>query len=497
MRIQDLENRTGLERPTIRFYEREGLIHPKRQENGYREYSDTEVDQLMKIKLLRQLGMSVEKIRALQQGSADFASAMEEQIRVLTDRIEHNIRAREVCRVIRSDGADYQTMDAEHYLKLLESIPEGPPLVRKNFQENLPKEIHPWRRYFARTIDYALFGAVVDFILFVVFRIRPLPDEFLQTLLVIVSAALFIPVEALMLNKWGTTPGKLAMGIRLESIQGGFLSYSEAYHRTVRVWKSGMGFCIPVIELIANQICYCKLTGRAIFRWQRYNEIDPPAEMDWDEETEFIYSSREGKEKAALASVLVVCLLLGGISILDMVKPKYRGDLTIAEFASNYNFYYSVYDSDVVTRSERLQPDGKWYTESDQYVTIYVNGQPEVPEQTFSYETDNGYLTGIHYENSWSDFFYINPVPNQCKIAAITILMSQEGNGLKELYDFGERLDSVDFTKGGSFIYGGMELRWSIEKENCISVDGRNLVSEDENRESSVSTVFDIIINPT
>jgi len=34
MKIQELERMTGLERPSIRFYEKEGLLNPKRLENG-------------------------------------------------------------------------------------------------------------------------------------------------------------------------------------------------------------------------------------------------------------------------------------------------------------------------------------------------------------------------------------------------------------------------------------------------------------------------------
>ena len=49
MKIQDLECRTGLERATIRYYEREGLLNPKRLENGYREYSVEDAIQLQKI----------------------------------------------------------------------------------------------------------------------------------------------------------------------------------------------------------------------------------------------------------------------------------------------------------------------------------------------------------------------------------------------------------------------------------------------------------------
>lgn len=215
--------------------------------------------------------------------------------------------------------------------------------------------------------------------------------------------------------------------------------------------------------------------------------------MPWDEQSELTYTDWGGKRFAALAAVLAIWMVVTPICVVDMAKPKYRGDLTIAQFAENYNFYYSTYDENV-TRTERLQPDGKWYPESDQYVTVYIDGQPEVPEQTFFYETGNGYLTSIRYENSWTEIFFLNPVPNQCKIAAITVLMSQNGNGLKELYDFGERLDAVDFTKDGTFAYEGIEMRWNIETENCVSLDGQRLTFEDESLPSSVSTVFEIRI---
>ena len=41
MTIKDVEERTGLSRSNIRFYEKEKLIEPSRNEsNGYRDYSE-------------------------------------------------------------------------------------------------------------------------------------------------------------------------------------------------------------------------------------------------------------------------------------------------------------------------------------------------------------------------------------------------------------------------------------------------------------------------
>ena len=58
MRIQDLERITGMERATIRFYERQGMIAPRRTYSGYRDYSKEDAEEFLKIKLLRKLDFS-------------------------------------------------------------------------------------------------------------------------------------------------------------------------------------------------------------------------------------------------------------------------------------------------------------------------------------------------------------------------------------------------------------------------------------------------------
>ena len=68
MQIQTLEEKTGLDRATIRFYEKEGLIFPTRLQNGYRDYSEVQLLDLMRIKLLRQIGLSLETIKQLMDG---------------------------------------------------------------------------------------------------------------------------------------------------------------------------------------------------------------------------------------------------------------------------------------------------------------------------------------------------------------------------------------------------------------------------------------------
>lgn len=63
MLIRDLQDKTGLDRATIHYCEKEQLITPNIKENGYREYAGNHVEILLKIKLLRQLGLSLETIK--------------------------------------------------------------------------------------------------------------------------------------------------------------------------------------------------------------------------------------------------------------------------------------------------------------------------------------------------------------------------------------------------------------------------------------------------
>ena len=79
MNIKEIEERSGLTRANIRYYEQEGLLAPARRENKYRDYSEEDLETLLRIALLRSLGFSLEEIRRLQSGEADFAAAMRER----------------------------------------------------------------------------------------------------------------------------------------------------------------------------------------------------------------------------------------------------------------------------------------------------------------------------------------------------------------------------------------------------------------------------------
>lgn len=490
MKIQEIERKTGLERASIRFYEKEGLLIPKRLENGYRDYGEQDVELLKKIKLLRRLGMSIDKIRALQQGSADLSAVISQQASLHSSQIDDHKRCRAVCEAIRSDGAAFASLDADHYLHLLQEIRiDEKKLGPTNFQERIPKEIHPWKRYLARWLDYLLWGAIVQFIWIVILRIRPILGDFGSILLNICSCALFVPVEAVLLHTFGTTPGKYIMGIRLEYLQGGNLPYSDAFYRSFRVFTGGVGLGIPVVSLVMYVIRYCQLTGRSWWPFARRNEINPPEDMAWDEDTEFVYSNYSWKRGVAAAAALVLFAGLAAVATADLIKPRHRGsELTVAQIADNYNATLALIQQDI-SDFDKLGEDGTKSPVSPNTVIIDMNNSDGNNLMQFTYEQENGFVRSVQIHHTWDSVFWLQPLEGEPVTMALSLLLAQNDCGITELEELTSLIQSQLNQKHVSFAYRNLLIQWDIESDKDM-IQGTIYGDSEEN----VVVTLDFII---
>lgn len=126
MKINQVEELVGITKKNIRFYEEQGLISPERDpENGYRNYNLKEVDELMKIKLLRKMSVPIEAIRQLKNGQISFKTCMENQI-VRLNHEQHNIELmKSLCENISEEVSDLSNLDATVYLSEMKKMEEG------------------------------------------------------------------------------------------------------------------------------------------------------------------------------------------------------------------------------------------------------------------------------------------------------------------------------------------------------------------------------------
>lgn len=72
MNISELSKLSGLNSPTIRYYEQIKLLpKPLRLANGYRKYSKNDLQQLLLIKQAQQVGFTLEEIKLMMPSSVD------------------------------------------------------------------------------------------------------------------------------------------------------------------------------------------------------------------------------------------------------------------------------------------------------------------------------------------------------------------------------------------------------------------------------------------
>ena len=85
MKMKEAEIRSGLDRKNIRYYESEELLAPRRTEgNRYRDYSEEDIERLLEIRFLRQVGIPIRDIRGLFEGRLTLSELM----RMRLDRID-------------------------------------------------------------------------------------------------------------------------------------------------------------------------------------------------------------------------------------------------------------------------------------------------------------------------------------------------------------------------------------------------------------------------
>ena len=79
MRINEVVKLTGVSARTLQYYDEIGLLIPEKLNNGYRDYSDENLDKLQKILFYRFLKFKLNDIKELLDGDIDSLTILEQQ----------------------------------------------------------------------------------------------------------------------------------------------------------------------------------------------------------------------------------------------------------------------------------------------------------------------------------------------------------------------------------------------------------------------------------
>lgn len=405
------------------------------------------------------------KIKNLQQGNGDFSVILLEQIELLESRIKEDTRAMLVCREMQCDCVEFANLDAQYYLRLLSS----PSLhTGHSFAEPVERESHPWRRYFARYLDYSVISAFFSFLIIVILRIRPFDSVAITVLNYAVYFAA-VPILAIMLHYWGTTPGKWVMGIRMESIHGGKLSGGEALYREGKIIWHGMGLFIPILEI-----------------WRKYRSYRQEKDgitQPWNEDTEIIYEEWSVLKKCIAVLIFIISFVVSLYAGFDTYMPTYRGeDITIEEFAENYRDYEKLlyHENEYI-----MDNSGKW--ENNEYYLVDIPYEIKRPD--FVYNLDgNRNIKSITYVKNFKSEYPRYILPEYCKVAICTAIGSSAGSSNKDIIEIDELLEDYWYSKlpqnGGiskdSFQIADVTVNWETNIENCKFITEGSLFAVDD-----------------
>ena len=148
MKINEVEAAVGVTKKNIRFYEEEGLISPGREPgNGYRSYSQADVERLRRIKLLRKLDVPL-------------AEGMGQQLERLNARRKDLDEAIGFCTVLEKASGNLEELDVEQTLARLAAREEqGVTFV------NIERTDRKGERIRGACIGAALFVALMAFVI--------------------------------------------------------------------------------------------------------------------------------------------------------------------------------------------------------------------------------------------------------------------------------------------------------------------------------------------
>lgn len=459
MTIKDIEARSGMTRANIRFYETEGLLTPARSANGYRDYSDHDLEVLKRIKLLRSLRIPLEEIKALHNDTDDLLHTLDRHIAALNAERQDIDRSEQVCREMRTDGVTYQTLDAQKYLDALDRGVEENALSA----DVIPAVRSPWRRFFARVLDDLLYTALWLAFLLLICNVNPSYD-LLNTLM---SLLMMLFLEPLLLHLWGTTPGKWVMGLSVTDSDGGRLTYSAGLSRTLSAMWYGMGLgIIPFYRLYRL--------------WKSYKACEEDSGLPWEDAS--VLSLRPQKRwRAPVLACAYIAVVVGALtlSLISAEMPRHRGDITTAEFCDNFNRLAAFQN---ISYEGTLDSDGTWRSTQDAHF-IHIGGQAAPPDFTIT-ETD-GVVTRVAFQYASHEPEYWPPsFQEQMILSAFSYAGVQEGffgylntrdTILAEIQ--AHPYESFSFTENGvtltcSVAYSGYdpqgaEYLWPIDDQNA------------------------------
>ncbi|MFD2262238.1 RDD family protein [Lacibacterium aquatile] len=152
--------------------------------------------------------------------------------------------------------------------KSLGDIPEFADAVRADREAK--GLIAPWSRYWARSVDLAVFSLPLIVLMpFLMTLIRTPGFAWVLPVTVISAWLLTLVLDAMVYGRFGVTPGKWIFGLTIRTLDGGRPSFLVLLKRNLLIFVFGFGCFLPPVALLTMGLSYGAASRGAPCRWDR------------------------------------------------------------------------------------------------------------------------------------------------------------------------------------------------------------------------------------
>ncbi|MFR7743741.1 MAG: RDD family protein [Acutalibacteraceae bacterium] len=323
---------------------------------------------LLRVKLLRALGLRIDTIKSLAAGTLMLGDALDARLEELHAEQENLDAAGRVAAGLRQAHAEFSTLDAAGYLGELLAASQTA------LRQDVKPYVHaPVRRYIARSFDLLL-CSLPWYLVLQAAGVDP-KARLTSIWLSILGMVTMLVLEPLLLHLFGTTPGKWLMGLRVTDENG---------QRAAACRRMEAHMACPVVAGTAAFIPVYSIV-RLYTSWKAEQAEQP---LEWEDGSELRAAPWKAWRGAAWAAAVLALLAATVLVGLKTCQPTHTGDLTVRKFAENYDYIHSTEG----LLSRELYDDGTW-APATQLGFQVIHHTKNVPN--LSYTTKDGSLIDI------------------------------------------------------------------------------------------------------
>lgn len=315
---------------------------------------------------------------------------------------------------------------------------------------------NPWRRFYARTFDISIYNLLITTIELLVFRMNTSDSPVATIIEGFLACLIMVVVEPFLLSTIGTTPGKWLFGLVLRTSEGEKVTYLEGLGRTIGVFTEGLGFSIPIYNLIRE--------------YKSYKSCCEGEELPWDRD--FSYHLKDTSSFRIIGFMVSYGLLFYTIFLLLHLAylPINRGRITSEEYYENCNDFMKIHEIDY---GKKLTENGQWVGSSDSnIINLSFRTLP-----TYKIVENNGEIQKIIIEIEKNDDSFIHNLNAQLIMAYNSFVGAEKSLHYKALYTkeitqlLDESFEDFEFEIVGIKVSNDVEIKGYHVSSNILVPD--------------------------